>query len=137
MVALGMFFIVLSAYAFVVLRRGTLENKRWLLRLLVLTVVLPVVANELGWIAAEVGRQPWVVWGLLRTSEAVSKTVSAEQVFVSILAFGSVYLALLLLWLYLLGRKIGAGPPTADLANPAAAPADAASPQNSASGAWQ
>jgi cytochrome d ubiquinol oxidase subunit I len=132
MVALGMFFIVLSAYAFVVLRRGTLENKRWLLRLLVLTVILPVVANELGWIAAEVGRQPWVVWGLLRTSQAVSRSVSAEQVLVSILAFGGVYLALLLLWLYLLGRKIGAGPPAADLANTAAAPADAASPQNSA-----
>jgi len=76
----------------------------------VLAVPLPYIANQLGWIAAEVGRQPWVVYGLLRTGDALSKVVAANQVLYSLVMFGVIYLALFALWLYVLLEKIQQGP---------------------------
>jgi cytochrome d ubiquinol oxidase subunit I len=71
---------------------------------------LPQLANQAGWFAAEMGRQPWVVYGLLRTSDALSKTVTAEQVWFSLILFALIYLLLFLLFLYLLNKKIQHGP---------------------------
>jgi cytochrome d ubiquinol oxidase subunit I len=68
------------------------------------------VANEAGWVAAEVGRQPWIVYGLLRTSDALSKAVGAGQVLTSIVLFIVIYIFLLLLWFSVLNRKIKNGP---------------------------
>ncbi len=74
--------------------------------------MLPQIANECGWFTAEMGRQPWVVYGLLRTSDALSKTVTANQVVFSLIMFALVYALLLVLFLFLLNRKIQHGPET-------------------------
>lgn len=80
------------------------------LQLLVMSVVLPMLANQLGWMAAEVGRQPWIVWGLLKTKDGLSKTVSSEMVISSLIVFGLIYLLLFVLFIYLLDQKIRHGP---------------------------
>jgi len=73
-------------------------------------VPLPYIANQLGWVTAEVGRQPWVVYGLLRTSGALSKAVVANQVLGSIIMFIVVYALLFAVWVFVLDRKIKQGP---------------------------
>jgi cytochrome d ubiquinol oxidase subunit I len=110
MVTLGMLFIALTLLANVYRWRGTLFAKRWLLWTFVWVVPLPFIANQLGWIAAEVGRQPWVVYGLLRTSGALSKSVVAGQVLGSIIMFGVIYALLFAVFLFILNRKIQHGP---------------------------
>lgn len=110
MVALGVLFILLMVYASFLSWRGTLLRKRWLLWVFVFAVAGPMVANQFGWAAAEIGRQPWIVWGLLRTSDAASKAVSGPEVLTSIIMFGVIYLMLLLVWLFVMDRKIKAGP---------------------------
>jgi cytochrome d ubiquinol oxidase subunit I len=95
--------------------RGALERFPWLLRAMVVSVVGPFIANEAGWIAAEVGRQPWTVYGLLRTSDSLSKSVAAGQVLGSIIGFGLVYLFLFIVWVYVLGDKIRRGPDTSGM----------------------
>ena len=74
------------------------------------SVLLPQIANQCGWFTAEMGRQPWVVYGLLRTSDALSKNVQANQVMFSLILFMLVYSTLFVLFLYLLNRKIKHGP---------------------------
>jgi cytochrome d ubiquinol oxidase subunit I len=91
-------------------KRGVLEHKRWLLWPLVFSVVLPHVAQQSGWIATEVGRQPWIVWKVLRTADGVSMSIRGSQVFASICMFIAIYLLLFLLFLFLLDRKIKDGP---------------------------
>ena len=76
----------------------------------VFSVVGPYVANQLGWVAAEVGRQPWIVYGLMRTSEGISKSVPAGNIVLSLVMFTGVYLLLFLLFIYVLDRKIRQGP---------------------------
>ena len=110
MVAIGMALIGLSLLGVWMWRRGRLFEQRWLMQLFVWAVVLPQIANQAGWFAAEMGRQPWVVYGLLRTSEAFSRTVTANQIVFSLALFTLVYLVLLVLFLYLLTRKIQHGP---------------------------
>ena len=90
--------------------RKTLFNKKWLLWIFVFSVLGPQLANQLGWISAEVGRQPWIVYGLLRTSEALSKVVTANQIVFSLILFTVVYFLLFILFLYLLNEKIQHGP---------------------------
>jgi cytochrome d ubiquinol oxidase subunit I len=99
--------------------RGTLFQRRWLLWVFVAAVLGPYLANEAGWVASEVGRQPWVVQGLLRTSEAHSQTLPPSQVLSVIVLFGLVYLLLFVVWARLLDRLIRRGP-----AVPAAPPPD-------------
>ncbi len=110
MVAIGMFLIALTLLAGFYWWRGTLFNQRWLLKIFVVAVLLPQIANQAGWFAAEMGRQPWVVYGLLRTSDALSKAVTANQVLFSLILFSLVYLLLFFLFLYLLNKKIQHGP---------------------------
>jgi cytochrome d ubiquinol oxidase subunit I len=78
-------------------------------------VVLPQLANQLGWLSAEVGRQPWIVYGLLRTKDAVSPVVSAGETLTSLILFTLVYILLFALFIYLLDHKIKQGPVEADL----------------------
>ena len=87
-----------------------LEAKRWLLWAMVFSVVLPHIAQQCGWICAEVGRQPWIVYKVLRTSEGVSTSISAGQVFGSITMFLVIYILLFSLFIFLLDRKIKLGP---------------------------
>ena len=110
MVALGMFMIVLTVYASWLSFKNKLFEKRWLMWVFVWAVLAPQIANQTGWFAAEMGRQPWVVYGLLRTSDALSKTVTANQVVFSLVMFTLVYTLLLVLFLYLLNKKIQHGP---------------------------
>lgn len=115
MVGLGTYFIALTLYALWRLRRGTLFQAKWLLWVFVFSVIGPFAANQLGWVAAEVGRQPWIVYNQLRTSEAVSGNLVASQVTGSIAMFGVIYLLLFAVWIYLLNEKIQKGPETVSL----------------------
>lgn len=111
MVALGMLMIALSLWGAHLWWRGGLTTNRWFLAALVPSFLFPQVANQVGWISAEVGRQPWIVYKLLRTSEAVSKTLSAGEVLFSLFLFGAIYLLLFFVFVYLLYKKIRTGPP--------------------------
>lgn len=110
MVGLGLYFILLTLYGVWCYRKGTLFKKKWLLWVFVFSVFGPFAANQLGWVAAEVGRQPWIVYNLLRTSDAVSPGLSAAQVVGSIVMFGVIYIMLFTVWLFLLNEKIQKGP---------------------------
>ena len=110
MVAIGMMLIALSVYASIQWWRGKLFDQKWLLRAFVLSVMLPQIANQVGWFAAEMGRQPWVVYGLLRTSDALSKVVTANQVMFSIILFSILYIFLFGLFVYMMNKKIKHGP---------------------------
>ncbi len=110
MVAFGLFFIGLTLLALFLWWKGKLFNYKWLLWIFVISVLLPQLANQFGWFAAEMGRQPWVVYGLLRTSDALSAVVTANQVVFSLIMFSLIYLLLFILFLYLLDKKIKAGP---------------------------
>lgn len=115
MVAIGMFLIALTVYGSYLWWRGKLFEQKWLLRIFVLAVILPQIANQVGWFAAEMGRQPWVVYGHLRTSDALSKSVTANQVWFSLIMFTIIYTLLFLLFIYLLNKKIMTGPHDGDL----------------------
>jgi cytochrome d ubiquinol oxidase subunit I len=120
MIGLGMLFLASTLWACWCWWRGTLFQQRWLLWYFVFAVSLAFVANEVGWMAAEVGRQPWIVYpslgldgtltGGLRTSAGVSEVVSANEVLGSIIMFGFIYILLFVLWVYLLNRAIQRGP---------------------------
>jgi cytochrome bd ubiquinol oxidase subunit I len=115
MIAIGMALIALSLYACFQWWRKKLFDKKWLMVAFVWSVVLPQVANQAGWFTAEMGRQPWVVYGLLRTSDALSKTVTANQVLFSLILFMVVYALLFVMFLYLLNKKIKHGPAEYDI----------------------
>ena len=110
MVGLGMFFIGISLLGLFLLWRGTLFQTRWLMWVFVFSVVGPYVANQFGWVAAEVGRQPWIVYGLLRTKDAASPSVDAWEVLVSIIMFTIIYALLFAVWIFVLNDKIQHGP---------------------------
>jgi cytochrome d ubiquinol oxidase subunit I len=110
MVGIGMLLIGLTLYASFLLWRKKLYNKKWLMFIFAFSVLLPQIANQVGWYSAEVGRQPWVVYNLLKTSDALSKAVKAEQVMFSLILFALVYATLFLLFLYLMNKKIKHGP---------------------------
>lgn len=114
MVGIGMTLILLTLIGSFLWWRGKLYESRWYLRILVFAVILPQLANQFGWFAAEMGRQPWVVYGLLRTSDALSVAVSANQVLFSLILFFVIYAILLVLFLYLLNKKIKHGPSTGE-----------------------
>jgi cytochrome d ubiquinol oxidase subunit I len=119
MVAIGMGLIGLSLLGLLLWWRGTLFEAKWVLRLFVLSVLAPHVANQLGWLSAEVGRQPWIVYGLLRTADAASPTVPATHILGSLVMFGLIYLLLLAVFLYLLHGKVMHGPGPAHTATEA------------------
>ena len=134
MIGFGSGLTMVSIVAFVFWWRGTVFQQRWLMVILMIAVVPAIVANEAGWVATEVGRQPWIVYAPfqvdengqrfvdanghyvyeeelgLRTTNAVSKAIKSEQVAASIIMFGFIYFLLGILWLFLLNRKIQHGP---------------------------
>ncbi len=115
MVGVGLAMIALAALGFLYFKKGTLHERRWLLRLLVLSVLLPQFANQLGWFAAEVGRQPWLVYGVMRTPEGLSAVVKANAVLSSLILFTLIYFLLFAVFIYLLNDKIQHGPHEDDL----------------------
>ncbi|MFZ0456742.1 MAG: cytochrome ubiquinol oxidase subunit I [Ignavibacteriaceae bacterium] len=110
MVLLGMMFILLMAVAVFKLYKKTLWDSKKFLKLLVWAIPFPLFACQLGWISAEVGRQPWIVYKLLRTSAAASTNVSASEILFSIILFAVIYILLGSVLIYLLIRKIKRGP---------------------------
>jgi cytochrome d ubiquinol oxidase subunit I len=115
MVGIGFTLIGLAALGFLYFHRGTLPERRWLLWLLVFSVLGPQLANQLGWFAAEVGRQPWIVYGVMRTPAGLSAVVGASAVLSSLILFTLIYALLFTVFIYLLNDKIQHGPDEADL----------------------
>jgi cytochrome d ubiquinol oxidase subunit I len=103
-----MFFIAIIGV--VLFYKKRLEAHHWLLRLMVFSALFPQIANEAGWYCAESGRYPWIVFGLLRISDGLSKAVTANQVLSSIIMFLIIYFILFILFIYLLNEKIKHGP---------------------------
>jgi cytochrome d ubiquinol oxidase subunit I len=118
MVAIGMTLIALSLVGGFYWWRGRLFETRWLLVLFLFSVLGPQLANQAGWFTAEVGRQPWVVYELLRTEDAFSPNVDGGQVLASLAMFVAIYGLLFVLFVFLLDQKIRVGPdaptPTAE-----------------------
>ena len=99
-------------------RKGTLFEKKWMLKFLVVSAIFPQIGNQAGWLTAEMGRYPWIVQDLLRISDGLSKAVVADQVLGSIILFGVVYSFLLVLFIYLLNEKFQHGPNDIDVSTP-------------------
>jgi cytochrome d ubiquinol oxidase subunit I len=110
MIAIGMMLIGLTLYASFLWWRGKLFETKWLLWIFSFSVILPQIANQVGWFAAEMGRQPWVVYGHLRTNEAFSQEVSSHQIVFSLIMFTVIYALLLVLFIYMVNKKIKHGP---------------------------
>jgi len=110
MLALGLLFILLSLIAFILSRRDTLTSRPLFLRIMLYAIPLPYLATQVGWIVAEVGRQPWIVYGVLKTSDAVSKSVSPSQVWTSLFGFTLLYGLLAVVDIYLLTQTAKKGP---------------------------
>lgn len=119
MVGVGFYFIALFGYGFYLASRRKLQDKRWFLRLALYSLPLPWVAAELGWIVAEVGRQPWTIDGVLPTFLSVS-SVTASQVWTSLIGFVVFYSALLIVDIFLLLKYIRLGPAPATMNEEAA-----------------
>ena len=115
MVGIGFAMIVVAGLGFLYFRHGSLHERRWLLWILVFSVLGPQLANQLGWFAAEVGRQPWIVYGLMRTPEGLSAIVKANVILTSLILFTAVYFLLFAVFIYLLNDKIQHGPDEQDL----------------------
>lgn len=107
--AWGGMFLGAAAGAYLFFRKK-IENSPWTLRYLVISVLFPYIANEAGWFTAECGRQPWIVYQLLRTSKGVSLSISTGQVLGSLIMFVCIYALLFALFIFLLNRKIQGGP---------------------------
>jgi cytochrome d ubiquinol oxidase subunit I len=120
MVGLGTLMLLLMAFGLFYWLRRSIETHATWLRLAVLSIPLPIIAVELGWMTTEVGRQPWIVQGLLKTSDATSPGVSAADVRVSLIGVAVLYSVLFGLWIYTMAKEIRHGP------EPAAAAAEAA-----------
>jgi cytochrome bd ubiquinol oxidase subunit I len=113
MAGLGTYFIALMAVAAFLLWRGTLFRTRWVLWPLLLSFPLPYIANTAGWMTAEIGRQPWLVYGLMRTADGYSTHVSAGNSLFTLLGFLGMYALLSVLWVVLVYRMIETGPEAA------------------------
>jgi cytochrome d ubiquinol oxidase subunit I len=110
MIAIGVTIIFLSLYGCWLWWRKKLFDRRWVMWIFAWSVLLPQLANQAGWFTAEMGRQPWVVYGMLKTSDALSKVVTANQIIFSLILFTIVYIILFAMFLFLLNRKIQHGP---------------------------
>ncbi len=122
MVGVGMLMAAVSLFSLYLVLKNQVERPRWFLRLLPFGIALPYLANTSGWLMAELGRQPWIVFGLMRTSDAVSPAVSGGEALASLLIFTVVYGALMVADIYLLAKysRVPAAPETVPpLARPA------------------
>ena len=107
---LGTIFIALMLLAAILLWRGALHRTRWMLWLLMVSVPLPYIANTAGWMTAEIGRQPWLIYGLMRTAHGISPRVGAGNAWFTLIGFMGMYSVLAILWLFLIYREIERGP---------------------------
>ena len=110
MAGLGTWFVLLMVVSAFLLWRGRLYQARWALWALLLSFPLPYIANTAGWLTAEIGRQPWLIYGLMRTSEGYSNLVSAGNGLFTLLGFMGLYALLSILFTVLMYREISHGP---------------------------
>jgi cytochrome d ubiquinol oxidase subunit I len=110
MVGLGTIFIAIMVLSALLLWRGKLFSSHWMLWILMLALPFPYIANTAGWMTAEIGRQPWLVYSLMRTADGYSKTVSAGNGMFTLLGFMGMYTVLGILFLFLVRREIEQGP---------------------------
>jgi cytochrome d ubiquinol oxidase subunit I len=110
MVGLGTIFIVVAVLSVLLLWRGKLFQSRWMLWILLMSLPFPYIANTAGWMTAELGRQPWLVYGLMRTADGYSKMVSAGNGIFTLLGFMGMYTLIGILFLFLVRREIEHGP---------------------------
>lgn len=110
MVGLGTIFIAVMVVAALLLWREKLYRARWMMWVLMICAPLPYIANTAGWMTAELGRQPWLIYGLMRTSEGASPSVGAGNVWFTLIGFMGMYGVLAILWLFLVWREIEIGP---------------------------
>jgi cytochrome d ubiquinol oxidase subunit I len=110
MAGLGTYFVSIMGIAALLLWRGRLFTSRWILWPLMLSFPLPYIATTAGWMAAEIGRQPWVVYRLMRTSAGYSQHVSASNALFSLLGFMGLFVVLGILFIALIYREIQHGP---------------------------
>ena len=110
MVGLGTIFVGVLLLGLFLWWRKRLYDSRWFLWILMLMLPFPYVANEAGWVVTEVGRQPWLVWGLMLTSQGSSPTVVAGETIFTLLGFAGIYTLLIIGFLFLVGRQISLGP---------------------------
>ena len=114
MVGLGTIFIAVMVLAAILYWRKRLFASRWMLWTLMLCVPLPYIANTAGWITAELGRQPWLIYGLMRTAHGASPRVGAGNAWFTLIGFMGMYTVLGILWLFLVWREIEIGPEPSD-----------------------
>jgi cytochrome d ubiquinol oxidase subunit I len=114
MVGLGTIFIAVLLLAALLLWRGRLYTSRWMLWILMLCLPLPYIANTAGWMTAELGRQPWLIFGLMRTATGFSPRVSGGNTLFTLLGFMGMYALLTILFLFLVYREIEHGPEPAE-----------------------
>ena len=110
MVGLGLLFIALTGLGTLLLYKEWIFKMKWFLKLLVVSIPLPVIACQLGWITTEVGRQPWIVYGVLKTHEAASINIGAGEVLTSIILFSLLYLIIMTFYIVLIVTDIKRGP---------------------------
>ena len=110
MVGLGTIFIAILAISAFLLWRKKLFDSHWMLWILMLSVPLPYIANTAGWMTAELGRQPWLIYGIMRTAQGVSPRVSGGNALFTLIGFTGLYTLLAILWLFLVYREIEIGP---------------------------
>jgi cytochrome bd ubiquinol oxidase subunit I len=110
MVGLGTIFIAVMLLAALLLWRGRLYSSRWMLWTLMICMPLPYIANTAGWMTTELGRQPWLIFGLMRTAAGASPRVSGGNTLFTLLGFMGMYALLTILFFFLVGREIEHGP---------------------------
>jgi cytochrome bd ubiquinol oxidase subunit I len=132
MVGLGTLFIAIMITAALLLWRQRLFDARWLLWILMLSFPFPFIANTAGWITAEVGRQPWLIYGLMRTDQGISPTVSAGNGLFTLIGFMGMYLVLGVMYLFFIWREVDHGPNLMPSLNEDITPEDNTTPQ----GVW-
>jgi cytochrome d ubiquinol oxidase subunit I len=121
MLTAGLIMVGVALFSLYLVIRGKVQSYRWFLRLLPWAIFLPYVANASGWLMAEGGRQPWIVFGVMRTEAGVSVAVSAGAVLLSLVVFTLVYGALLVANIYLLAKFARKGPSPEESPAPAVA----------------
>jgi cytochrome d ubiquinol oxidase subunit I len=122
MVGCGLAMLLLAWVGSYLSRKGRIEQSRLLLALTFLSFPLPFIATLTGWFTAEVGRQPWAVYGLLRTADAVTPFLTARTVLVSLIVYCAVYTFIFAFGVFYIYRLLRAGPAGSLVVPPAATP---------------
>ena len=115
MVGAGSLMVALALIGLYLMLKNRLDSTAWYLKVLPLALFLPYIANSAGWLMTELGRQPWIVFGLMKTDQAVSPTVSGGMVLTSLVIFTLLYGALMVADVYLLAKYARSEPGKEDL----------------------